>query len=56
MPFDKLIHTFLEVNSYLNLSAIRDYEGVKQKHVMDSLELTEIFPFKNGLKVCDIGT
>lgn len=56
MPFDKLIHIFLEVNSHLNLSAIRDYDGVKQKHVMDSLEIQNVFPLADGLKVCDIGT
>ena len=56
MPFDKLIHTFLEVNSHLNLSAIRDYAWVEQKHVMDALEIQNIFPLKDGLKVCDIGT
>lgn len=56
MPFDKLIDTFLEVNSHLNLSAIRDREWVKTKHVMDALEIQNIFPLQDGLKVCDIGT
>ncbi len=56
MPFDNLINTFLEVNSHLNLSAIRDFEWVKTKHVMDSLELTKVFPLEDGLTVCDIGT
>lgn len=56
MSFDNLISTFLEVNSHLNLSAIRDFEWVKTKHVMDSLELMNIFPLADGLKVCDIGT
>jgi len=56
MPFDNLIHTFLEVNSHLNLSSIKDFDWVKVKHVEDSLELSKIFPLADGLKVCDIGT
>ncbi len=36
-----LIATFLEYNSKLNLSAIRDEEGVRVKHIQDSLQLLE---------------
>lgn len=56
MSFDKLIHTFLEVNSHLNLSSIRDFEWVQTKHIMDALEIQKVFPLEDGLKVCDIGT
>lgn len=56
MIWDNLINVFLDANSRLNLSAIRDAEWVKTKHIMDSLELMKIFPLKDGLKVCDIGT
>lgn len=56
MKWDNLINVFLKVNSQLNLSAIRDAEGVRQKHIMDALEIQKLFPLQNGLKICDIGT
>ena len=37
-----LIDTFLEYNKQINLSAIRDTEGVYLKHILDSLELLKI--------------
>ena len=51
-----LISIFLQKNSQINLSAIRDEEGVFVKHIQDSLELTTIFQFPNGAQVADIGT
>ena len=59
MDFGKwgeLIDVFLEKNSQINLSAIRDVEGVYVKHVLDSLELLKIFSFDSGQVVCDLGT
>ena len=59
MDFGKwgeLIDVFLEKNSQINLSAIRDAEGVYVKHVLDSLELLKIFSFSSGQVVCDLGT
>lgn len=56
MKWDNLINVFLKVNSQLNLSAIRDAEGVRLKHIMDALEIQKVFPLQDGLKVCDIGT
>lgn len=52
----QLIDVFLKKNSELNLSAIRDFDGVLVKHVQDSLKLNEILKLKNGARVCDIGT
>ncbi|MBP7007913.1 class I SAM-dependent methyltransferase [Patescibacteria group bacterium] len=40
-----LITLFLEYNSRINLSAIRDSEGVYSKHILDSLEVTKIVDF-----------
>jgi 16S rRNA G527 N7-methylase RsmG len=37
MKWDNLINLFLKLNSQLNLSAIRDFDGVYQKHILDSL-------------------
>lgn len=43
----------LEVNKYLNLTAIRDEEGVILKHFVDSVAIS---PFiENGASVVDIG-
>lgn len=38
---EDLIQLFLETNQKLNLSAIRDPEGVRVKHLQDSLMLLE---------------
>lgn len=51
-----LIDTFLTMNSQLNLSAIRDAEGVYVKHILDSLELTKILDLTQYRSVCDVGT
>jgi 16S rRNA (guanine527-N7)-methyltransferase len=40
--WSSLVDVFLEFNAKLNLSAIRDPEGVYQKHVLDSIELLHI--------------
>ena len=53
---DKLIHTFLEKNKQINLSAIRDEDGVRVKHIQDSLELEKIIEWKEWMKIADIGT
>lgn len=52
----KLIDIFLEKNSQLNLSAIRDPEWVYIKHILDSLELTKYNIIKPWNKVVDVGT
>jgi 16S rRNA (guanine527-N7)-methyltransferase len=59
MDFGKwgsLIEVFLAKNSQINLSAIRDAQGVYVKHILDSLELVKIFAFQPGQVVCDLGT
>jgi len=40
--YDKLVDLFLDWNSKINLSAIRDKEGVKTKHINDSLEWLKV--------------
>lgn len=59
MDFGKwreLIEVFLAKNGQINLSAIRDAEGVYVKHILDSLELMKIFSFTAGQVACDLGT
>lgn len=55
------IDTFLAKNAQLNLSAIRDAEGVFVKHVCDALELTKLADIDTmlrqpGTSVIDVGT
>lgn len=52
----KLIEVFRKKNAQLNLSAIRDPEGIFVKHIQDSLEVYEIIKFPPQSKVADIGT
>ncbi len=54
--YDELIKIFLDINSKINLSAIRNYEWVYQKHILDSLELNKIFKFNKNDKILDIWT
>ena len=51
-----LIQIFLEKNAQLNLSAIRDEEGIFVKHIQDSLEINKILTFPKGVQIVDIGT
>ncbi len=53
---NKLIHTFLEKNKQINLSAIRDESWVMVKHIQDSLELEKIIDWKEWMNVADIWT
>ena len=54
--WDSLIKAFLEKNKQINLSAIRDEEGVRVKHIQDSLELEKVIEWKEWMKIADIGT
>ena len=54
--WDNLVHAFLEKNKQINLSAIRDENWVRVKHIQDSLELERIIQRENGMKTADIWT
>ncbi len=57
MNYDKLIELFIEWNSKINLSAIRDKKSIELKHIKDSLKLMEFFSFPNNCqKIVDIWT
>lgn len=53
---EKLVEVFLQKNKELNLSAIRDEEGVMVKHIQDSLELKKTWVFKDWIEVADVWT
>ena len=52
----QLIDLFLDINSQINLSSIRDADGVYTKHILDSLELTKILKLSEYKSLCDVGT
>ena len=58
--FQKFLEIFIETNSHINLSAIRDEAGIIEKHFVDSIMLAAFFDineeFPNGAKVADLGT
>lgn len=53
---EKLADLFLDWNSKLNLSAIRDRDGVLLKHIVDSLLILPFNLIHPGQKVLDLGT
>jgi len=53
---EQLADLFLDWNSKLNLSAIRDREGVLLKHIVDSLLILPFHHIYPGQKVLDMGT
>lgn len=51
-----LIQIFMQKNSQLNLSAIRNPEGIFVKHIQDSLEVNWIIKFPKWNLVLDVWT
>ena len=45
-----------EWNDKINLTAIKDDEGIAVKHFLDCLLVSKVADFKDGMKVIDIGT
>ena len=52
--FEKFLELFLAKNQVVNLSAIRDADGVYEKHFIDSLIVNRLFPLYG--RVLDIGS
>lgn len=52
--FQKFLEIFMTTNSQINLSAIRDEEGIIQKHFVDSIMLTKFCSVEG--KILDLGT
>ena len=46
----------IEWNSFMNLTAITEFDEVIDKHFIDSLAICEYVDFKNGDSLIDIGT
>lgn len=60
--FIKYYEILLEWNTFMNLTAITDFNEVLKKHFVDSLFIVKVYDFlsvnqkNDGLKVIDIGT
>ncbi len=54
VQFEKLCESFIEWNSKINLSAIRDKAGIYEKHFLDSLLPTKYVEFSRK-KTLDLG-
>ena len=50
------IDKVLERNEHINLTAVRDRDEAMQKHLADSLAITELPEYQNAHSVIDIGT
>lgn len=61
VKFQKFLEIFKEKNSQVNLSAIRDDDGIIEKHFVDSIMLNIFMDFEPSIewasiKVADLGT
>ena len=54
--FLKYYELLVEWNSFMNLTAITEFNEVIDKHFIDSLAICEYVDFKNGDSLIDIGT
>ena len=50
------INKVLERNEYINLTAVRDRNEAMQKHLADSLAVTELPQYRNARRIIDVGT
>ena len=50
------IDKVLDRNEHINLTAVRDRDEAMQKHLADSLAITDLPEFRNAESVIDIGT
>ena len=54
--FDAYAALLLEWNQKINLTAIKEPDGIIAKHFIDSLALLSFFSPTEGAKVIDVGT
>ncbi len=54
--FISFYELLLEWNSFMNLTAITDYENVVKKHFVDSLSISRILKFDQNMSLIDVGT
>ena len=54
--FDVYARELVEWNKQVNLTAITDAEGVRVRHILDSLTIVKAAPMTAGLRLIDVGT
>lgn len=54
--FEKYYTELVEVNQYMNLTAITEREEVYRKHFLDSLEITRALKQTTSYTLCDVGS
>lgn len=54
--FDKYYNKLIEVNEYMNLTAITERNEVFNKHFLDSLEITKAIDITKPFTLCDVGS
>lgn len=54
--FKMYYENLIEVNQYMNLTAITDEDEVYRKHFLDSLQLCKILDITKSLSLCDVGS
>lgn len=52
----KYIDFILEKNQHINLTAVKDRDEAIEKHIIDSLTITELKEYKEAKDIIDIGT
>ncbi|MCT2535527.1 16S rRNA (guanine(527)-N(7))-methyltransferase RsmG [Aquibacillus koreensis] len=53
--FEQYLHTLVEWNEKMNLTAITDKEEVYLKHFFDSITAAFYYDFKQDMHLCDVG-
>lgn len=54
--FEKYYEYLVEVNEYMNLTAITEKEEVYRKHFLDSLEIVRAVNIDTKFSLCDVGS
>lgn len=54
--FEKYYNRLVEVNSYMNLTAITEKEEVYNKHFLDSLFIVKALDVSKSFTLCDVGS
>ncbi|MBE6137710.1 MAG: 16S rRNA (guanine(527)-N(7))-methyltransferase RsmG [Erysipelotrichaceae bacterium] len=54
--FEGYYAKLVEVNSYMNLTAITEHDEVYNKHFLDSLSIVKALDLNNSFTICDVGS
>ena len=54
--FETYYNKLVEVNSYMNLTAITEHDEVYNKHFLDSLSIVKALDLNKKFTLCDVGS